>query len=47
MAVNSILYTEYSKVFVPIAEANTLEELEKKLKPSLFTCIKKWIGRIV
>lgn len=43
VAVNSILYTEYSKVFVPIAEADTLEELEKKLKPSLFTSIKKWM----
>lgn len=43
VAVNSILYTEYSKVFVPIAEADTLEELEKKLKPSLLTRIKKWM----
>lgn len=47
VAVNSILCTEYSKVFVPIAEADTLEELEKKLKPSLFTRIKRWIRRIV
>ena len=47
VAVNSILYTEYSKVFVPIAEADTLEELEKKLKPSLLTRIKKWIRRLV
>lgn len=44
--VNSILYTEYSKAFVPIAEADTLEELEKKMKPSLFTRIKKWIRNI-
>lgn len=43
VAVNSILYTKYSKAFVPIAEADTLEELEKKLKPSLFTSIKKWM----
>ena len=47
VAVNSILYTEYSKVFVPIAEADTLEELEKKLKPSLFTRIKKWTRRLI
>lgn len=47
VAVNSILYTEYSKVFVPIAEADTLEELEKKLKTSLLTRIKKWIRRIL
>lgn len=47
VAVNSIVYTEYSKVFVPIAEADTLEELEKKLKPSLFICIKKWIRRLI
>ena len=43
MAVNSILYTKYSKVFVPIAEAETLEDLNKKLKPSLLTRIKKWM----
>lgn len=46
VAVNSILYTEYSKAFVPIAEADTIEELEEKLKPSLLTRIKKWIRNV-
>lgn len=44
VAVNSILYTEYSKAFVPIAEAQTMDELIRKLRPSLFTRIKKFIG---
>lgn len=43
VGVNSILYTEYSKVFVPVAEADTLEELQEKLKPTLFTRIKRFI----
>lgn len=47
VAVNSIVYTEYSKGFVPIAEAETLEELNKKLKPSWLKRCKQIILRLI